>query len=232
MLHASGNLRSLAVILVCAFAAGCIHRPVYWESWAKQVTVESGACPVIDGDYQDAGEVFLKAKHGTYERKDVSLAHLLSEWAGAKRIARFASDPDEVVYQSVSLRLEEDKLHIREWRADGSPTAFDLPTRQQCRRSNLLLEKGWGDSGTMVYFSLVERSALGLGRAEDGSLLVHQSASGVGFFLFLPIWVDYEAFWLRFSPVMSSPPGAELPPPDALRMEMPASKPLPAVAVQ
>jgi hypothetical protein len=50
MLHASGNRGSLAMILVCAFAAGCIHRPVYWESWPKKVTVEPGDCPVIDGD--------------------------------------------------------------------------------------------------------------------------------------------------------------------------------------
>jgi len=215
MPHASGKLRSLAVILVCVFAAGCIHRPVYSDSWAKQVTVESGACPVIDGDYQDAGEMFSKAKHETFERKDVSLAHVLSEWAGAKRIGPLRN-PDDVVYQSVSLRLEEGKLHIRASSADGSLLAFDLPTRQQCRESNLPLEKGWGDTGTMFYFSLVERSALGLGRAEDGSLLVLQNAKGVGFILFLPIWVDSESFWFRFPPVMPPPTGAELPLPDAL----------------
>ena len=212
MLHASANRRSLAVILVCAFATGCVHRPVYGESWAKQVIVESGACPVIDGDYQNAGERFLKAKHHTYERQNVSLAHLLDGWVSAKRIGRVAFNPAEDAYQSVSLRLAEGKLHIRASRADGSTRAFDLPTRQQCRDSILLLEKGWGDSGTMLYFSLVERSALGLGRAEDGSLLVRQSASGVGFVMWLPISVDTEAFWFRFPPVAPSPADAESPP--------------------
>ena len=218
MLHASANRRTLAVILVCAFATGCVHRPVYWESWAKQVIVESGACPVIDGDYQNAGERFLKAKHDTYERQNVSLAHLLNGWVSAKwfpaddRLGRTAFNPAEDAYQSVSLRLAEGKLHIRASRADGSTRAFDLPTLQQCRDSILLVEKGWGDSGTMLYLSLAERSTLGLGRAEDGSLLVHQRASGVGFLMFLPISVDTEEFWFRFPPVAPSPADAESPP--------------------
>jgi hypothetical protein len=222
MLHASANRRSLAVILVCAFATGCVHRPVYWESWAKQVIVEPGACPVIDGDYQNAGERFLKAKHHTYERQNVSLAHLLNGWVSAKRfpahdrLGRTAFNPAEDPYQSISLRLAEGKLHIRASRADDSTQAFDLPTRQQCRDSILLLEKGWGDSGTGLYFSLVERSALGLGRAEDGSLLVRHSASGVGFVMLLPVSVDTEAFWFRFPPVAPSPADAESPPASSL----------------
>src|SRR5437867_9853058 len=138
MLHASANRRTLAVILVCAFATGCVHRPVYWQSWAKQVIVESGACPAIDGDYQNAGERFLKAKHHTYERQNVSLANLLNGWVTTKRsprddrLGRTAFNPAEDAYQSVSLRLAEGKLHIRASRADGSTRAFDLPTRQQC----------------------------------------------------------------------------------------------------
>lgn len=173
--------------------------------------VEPGACPVIDGDYQNAGERFLKAKHDTYKRQAVSLANLLNGWVTTKRSPRddrlgvTALDPAEDAYQSVSLRLTEDKLHIRASRADGSTSEFDLPTLQQCRDSILLLEKGWGDSGTMLYFSLAERSALWLGRAEDGSLLVRQNAASVGFILFLPISVDREAFWFRFPPVAPSP---------------------------
>jgi hypothetical protein len=191
---------------------------VYWESWAKQVLVESGACPVIDGDYQNAGERFLKAKHDTYERQNVSLAHLLNHWVSAQqppaddRLGRTAFNPAEDAYQSVSLRLTEGTLHIRASRADGGTRAFDLPTRQQCRDSLLFLEKGWGDSGTMLYLSVVERSALWLGRAEDGSLLVRQSASGVGFVMYLPVSVDTEAFWFRFPPVAHTPADAESPP--------------------
>jgi hypothetical protein len=131
---------------------------------------------------------------------------LYSDWhETADRLGRTAFDPAEDPYQMVSLRLAEGKLHVEASRADGSSRAFDLPTRQQCRDSTLLLEKGWGNSGTMLYLSLVERATLALGRAEDGSLLVRYSTSGAGFFMYLPVMVATEAFWIKFPPAAPAP---------------------------
>ena len=203
--------RCLGAICACVLASGCAYPAVYGASWAEQVKVESDACPVIDGVYQNTGEEFIKDKNDGYERRSRSLAHLLnggsySEWhESAERLGRTAFDPAGEPYQTLSLRVAEGKLHVEASRADGSSRAFDLPTRQQCRDSTLLLEKGWGNSGTMVYLSLVERATLALGQAEDGSLLVRYSTSGAGFFMYLPVMVATEAFWIKFPPVAPAP---------------------------
>jgi hypothetical protein len=72
----------------------------------------------------------------------------------------------------------------------------------------------------------VVRNTLALGRAEDGSLLVRESGSGVVYFL-VPIFAATGADWIIFPPVAPSPADAESPPPDAPRMDMPASEPAP-----
>ena len=214
MLNGNANRPCLAVILACVFASGCVtrERPVYGIAWAEQVKVESDTCPVIDGDYQNAGERFSKAKHDTYEREIVSLAHLLNggnyhvSHQADDRLGQTFYDPAQDVYQTVSLRLAEGKLHVEAARADGSTRAFDLPTRQRCRDSTLLLKKGWGDSGTAIYYSIAERTTLALGRAEDGSLLVRGSESTVGFVMYLPISWQTFADWTRFPPVAPPAP--------------------------
>ena len=194
----------LAVILICAFASGCVFRPVYGEFWAKQVKVESDACPVIDGNYQNAGEMFSKAKHDTYEHEMISLAHLMNRWddigAGKadKRLGMTFADPAEDAYQTVSLRLVKGKLHIEASLADGGARAFDLPTRQQCRDSTVVLEADWFDDGEAIS----GRKTLALGRAEDGSLLVYEAATE--FFWLWPI-PSRSASWKRFPPVAPAP---------------------------
>lgn len=186
-----------AVILASAFASGCGYHPVYDESWAEQVKVESDACPVIDGDYQNAGETFLKPPIGRIERENVSLAHLLNGWNDAgghqadNRLGQTFYDPAEDAYQTVSLRLADGKLHIEAALADGSSRAFDLPTRRQCRDSTLLLEAFW-DSFEIGYI----RETVALGRAEDGSLLAYKAWTTV----FIAPLVGHDAVWIRFPP--------------------------------
>jgi WD40 repeat protein len=179
--------------------------PIYREPWGEQVKVESGACPVIDGEYQNAGETFTKAKHDTYDCTPVSLAHLLNSWDDSalrqadKRLGRTSQDPAKDPYRTVSLRLLDGKLHVEASLADGSTRAFDLPTRQQCRDSTLLLEADWdGDEIGPL------RRTRALGRAEDGSLLERDSEWGVGF-LFVPVPYFTFPYWTRFSPVAPMP---------------------------
>ena len=106
-------------------------------------------------------------------------------------------------------------------RADGSNRAFDLPTRQQCRDSTLILEKGWNGATNLIAFG-IGRNALALGRAEDGSLLVRDSRSGVVTLWWLPIFAGTSADWIRFPLVASAPADAASLPPDAQRTDMPA----------
>jgi hypothetical protein len=176
--------------------------PMPGGSWADQMKVESGGCPVIDGEYLNAGGRFSKAKHDTFECTTVSLAHLLNSWDDSalrqadKRLGLTSPDPAKDPYQKVSLRLLDGKLHVEASLADGSTRAFALPTLQQCRDSTLFLEADWDDSSEPT----IVRRTRALGRAEDGSLLVRDSEGGVAFIL-LPIPVFSFAEWTRFPPV-------------------------------
>ena len=189
-------------------ASVCVESPHPMDkgSWADQVKVESDACPVIDGEYQNVGATFTKAKHDTYECTPVSLAHLLNEWDDSElrksdnRLGKTSPDPAKDTYRTVRLRLLDGKLHVEASLADGSTRAFELATRQRCRDSTLLLEADWDDSSEIGPF----RRTLALGRAEDGSLLVRESEWGVVFF-FVPIPVFTAAYWTRFPPVAPVP---------------------------
>ncbi len=180
--------------------------PMPGGSWADQVKVESGACPVIDGEYQNAGGKFSKARHGTFECTTVSLAHLLNSWDDSgfrhadKRLGTTSPDPAKDPYQKVSLRLLDGRLHVEASLADGNTRAFDLPTQQQCRDSTLFLEAYWDD----YYEPTVVRRTDALSRAEDGSLLVREGEGGMAFFL-LPFPYFTSATWTRFPPVAPVP---------------------------
>jgi WD40 repeat protein len=181
-------------------ASVCVEGPRSRKSWADQVKVESGACPSIDGEYQNAGETFSKGKLDTHDCTRVSLAHLLNGWGGPNlepaenRLGLTSEDPAKDPHETIRLRLLGGKLHVEASLADGSTKAFDLPTRQECRDSTLLLAADW-DAWEAVIF----RSTLALGRAEDGSLLVRESQGGVMFF-FLPFPVFTFPYWTRFPP--------------------------------
>lgn len=210
MSHASAKRISFAVILVCALTSGCATRPVYHASWAEQVKVESGACPVIDGEYQNAGQRYTHLAP-PYHRYTVSLAHLLNGWNDAEgrkvdvRPGNIFAELAEDAYQTVSLRLVEGKLHIEASLAGGSTRTFDLPTLRRCRDSTvLLLEADW-DRRSSFDVDVVSRSTLALGRAEDGSLLVRESRSNVSFVFVVPIEAETFADWTRFPPVAPAP---------------------------
>jgi hypothetical protein len=222
MLNGNTKQSYLAVILVGAFASGCVSRPVYHDSWAEQVEVESDACPVIDGEYQNAGEAFSQGWLEGVKRHEMSLAHLVNGGYGYgshqadDRLGTTFYDAAKSTYQTVSLRLVGDKLHIEASRADGSIRTFELPTHQRCRNSTLLVETDWWLSPFMV-----ARLGYAIGRAEDGSLLAYGTSSGAGVF----VGGGTGAIWIRFPPVAPLPAGAESPRPDPHGMGIPDSRP-------
>ena len=180
-------------------------RPTPSGSWADQVKVKSDACPVIDGEYLNAGGRFSKAKHNTYECTTVSLAYLLNGWGGPNldkavdRLELTSEDPAKDPHQTISLRLLDGKLHVQASLADGSTRAFELPTQQKCQDSTLLLQADWYGEEAWV-----SRRTLALGRAEDGSLLVRESEGGVAFLL-VPVPTFTFAYWTRFPPIAPVP---------------------------
>lgn len=195
-----------AMILASVLASGCVinERAVYGVNWADKVRLDGDECPVVDGEYQNAGERF---ESGTYERTAVSLAHLLNgggeKWENKPdRLGRTSFDPAEDGYRTIDLRLMGETLHVEGMREDGTTQAFDLVTRGKCRDSTIVLEGDWGGSETIVMASAVARGTVALGRAEDGSLLVRQSQTGVGFLLWMPLVAGTFSDWTKFAPAM------------------------------
>jgi hypothetical protein len=56
----------------------------------------------------------------------------------------------------------------------------------------------------VVLASVIGRTALALGRAEDGSLLARASGSGIAFRFWLPTGMGSAADWTIFPPVFPS----------------------------
>ncbi len=212
MLQIRTKYSVLSVILACALASGCVTRPVYDDSWAEQVKVARGTCPTIDGTYQNAGEEFHRARGDTLKRTTRSLTRLLNvgydhlEPADETRLGPAFDDPSMNWYQSVRLQLMDGKLHMEVSRADGGIEGFDLPIRQQCQDSTLLVETNWDGTGTLKLLgSFVEHNTLSLGRAQDGSLLVRKSEVGAMLFLWWPVMAGGEVDWIRFAPATAAP---------------------------
>jgi hypothetical protein len=178
------------------------------------VKVESGACPAIDGNYQNASDEFT---YDGFTPRVVSLAHKLnggiatSPHVADDRLGRTHYDAATDVYRTIRLQLVADKLHVEASGADGSTRAFDLPTRLPCRDSMLILE---GKTDVVFYLILnaVTQYTLALGRAEDGSLLVLDSNKGAGTYGVLPV-AGSAAYWMRYRPVapVAAPPSGVTP---------------------
>jgi hypothetical protein len=195
----------LALILSAVFASGCIRHPIYHESWAEQVKVEDGACPDIDGEYENTGEAFKKDKHIVYQREQLSLAHLLNGGYGMEtytvdnRLGFTAYQADVDPHRQVRLKLDGDVLHVESTLDDGRVQAFDLPVRRACRDSIVVLEAAWSYE---LFTASAARGYYAFGRAEDGSLLAYGNVGGV----LLGVFWNSAAFWVRFPTVASGPP--------------------------
>ena len=193
-------IRFSATLACCALASGCVSvPPMYSETWPRQMTVEAGTCPEIDGEYQDAGEATLKVKRDTWASQMMSLSHLMNGgWSRAthgdkNRLGRTYYHPGRDKYLAVRLRREEDELHVEAVDTDGGTRAFVLPTQRPCRDSLLPMETTMHAD---PFSGAAAHGSYSLGRAEDGSLLVYVNV--VDTFL-LALW-GRTSIWVRFPP--------------------------------
>jgi hypothetical protein len=76
--------------------------------------------------------------------------------------------------------------------------------------SSLQEEDGWETFGATFGMSLVSRASMKFGRAEDGSLLVRQSALSSLMVLQWPVLPMAEAAWIRFPAAAGSPPEGDV----------------------
>ncbi|MGQ0384837.1 MAG: hypothetical protein ACT4UP_09200 [Gammaproteobacteria bacterium] len=176
----------------------------YPPDWANRTESGPGACPAIDGEYGNAGEMYQEAGAG-HVKAPTSLALLLAGWADQEqqRLDFAAPDPEYDPYRSVSLRLSGDSLHVVATRAEGGNDAFDLPVRAGCEQSLVTLEPNWTVEPLMMISTIVDRSTLEFGSATDGSLLVRVKYQGG--LLFMPIFTFSEKRWIRFPSTETAP---------------------------
>ena len=209
MFQISTRNACLAVIFVSAFNSGCLSFPaVYGETWAQPVILAGDECPVIDGDYQNAGERFS----GGYQREAISLAYLLGYHAQQREgesLGYTFENPAEDAYATVSLKMTEENLHVVAKRADGSSRAFDVARRESCRDSAVVLKPAW-DNGTALVASMATRNTIALGRAEDGSLLVSEGSRGMAFVMWMPIIAGSDKSWTLFRPAAAEQASEQL----------------------
>ena len=197
-------IRLIAIGAFAALASGCVTSAVYEESWAQQVQVETGACPIVDGIYQNAGEKFTEDGSNGLQRKDTSLAHLLNGgWdspahSADDRLGTTFYDASADSYQTVSLRLDEGKLRVEAMLADGTTRKFAMPVKHRCHDSLLVLETGFGYD---LFAAGFMHGYYALGRAEDGSLLAYQHFMAEA----LAVFWNSESYWTRFPSVASNP---------------------------
>ncbi len=201
----SRNSPAGVIILISTLCAGCVTAPVYSGGWAEQVKVEGGACPDIDGEYQNAGEAFYDDANGYVAPHYVSLAHILNggysehTHVAVDRLDQTAYLSRDDDYSTIRLELADDALRVTGSHRDGSSKAFSLPIQQQCRDSILHVESRWG-----LFIVMNSRLAYSFGRAVDGSLLVRTSASGAGLaFMVLPM-AGSVSNWVRFPPALET----------------------------
>jgi hypothetical protein len=186
---------------------------VYEESWAEQVKVESGTCPIIDGEYLNVGDRGIrekdKAKCDSCGRSTRSLAGLLMlgyDYNVAEdeiRLDPAIDDPTTYVYRSINLRLVGNELHVEALLPDQSVERFELSTRHKCRNSTMLLSTSWDGTdimGSVPFVSFISHTSLALGRAEDGSLLVRTGSTEGLFLLEWPLILTMGGTWTRFPP--------------------------------
>jgi hypothetical protein len=223
----SNHISVTCITAVLAVSAtGCTTlRPIYPDSWPTQVVAKNGACPVIDGEYQNTGEWFRGKKYvADPVRETVSLAYLLNAGPAyilhhgnygegddvspdyVNRLGKTYHDPARDAYRTIAMRLADDTLHIEASLADGGKKTFALPVRQRCRDSLLVLETGLSpEEEYSEYPFLVGSSTYALGRAEDGSLLMHASSWDMMFFVFVPALAENAESWARFPAFPSEP---------------------------
>lgn len=204
-------IRTLLAGCVIAPLTGCLSSPaIYPDTWAEQVVSHDGGCPRIDGTYRNSGESYRDYDGGRHRvRSERSLAHILNGGTGSEslqlwnKLGHTTEDPAGDPSSTVSLRLAEGLLHVTAAHADGASRTLALRVREVCRNSVLALEGDWDLDAEEIGPGAPEisRKSVTVGKAADGSLLVHENESAALFFLFVPAFGYREAEWIRFDQV-------------------------------
>lgn len=230
-------VRAGTACVTLAFAAGCVSGGIYPDEWAKKVEVESTDCPVIDGEFVNEGEYFEKVDDDGLIRHTTTLGSLSGCFdclaAEVPTGVTIAAVTDS--YQKFRLQLVDETLYIQATAADGSTLALEQPIRKSCSDSLMLVEADWWSSleeedgwemfGATLGMSMLARGSWKLGRAEDGSLLVRQSASGSLLLFYWPILPMSFSEWVRFPPAVPTPVAEELAPAQVSWSNVPAEMP-------
>jgi hypothetical protein len=205
------------VCLVGCVLSGCMHTGgAYPRAWAERAEVEPGACPAIDGEYADVGEMFrgiwgddkFRKDESGYVMERISLTYLLKGLAYEEPLSvpdpYFPrSDRETDLYRSLSLRLTAGTLHVVATGVEGEIVALELPVLARCAKS-LVTAEPKSETAILLVANTVHRYRIQLGRATDGSLLVHLSSS-TGLTLMLWPILNFEERWMRFPAVAVQP---------------------------
>jgi hypothetical protein len=211
MLH-----RSMVCLAGCVLS-GCMHTGgAYPRAWPELVEVEPGACPAIDGEYADVGEMFrgiwgddkFRSDESGYVMERISLTYLLKGLANYEPLSvphpDFPeSDRETDLYRSLSLRLTAGSLHVVATGVEGEIVALELPVLARCAESLVTVEPK-SETAIFLVANMVDRYRIKLGRATDGSLLVHLYNS-TGLTLMLAPILRFEERWMRFPQVAAQP---------------------------
>jgi hypothetical protein len=200
-------LRISAVFAICVLTSGCISTGVYPDSWADKSEVKSGDCPDIDGEYENEGESFSKARNNGLELHAFSLAD-------AFEVGFAANDEAMHANEKVRLELVDMRLRVTAIGPDGSIRSNELPVLR-CRGSMMIMDANWthslqeegGAELLGISFGMIhwfERTSWMLGRAEDGSLLMRTTSAGSLMFYWMSVLPGGESTWVRFPAVVPS----------------------------
>ncbi|MGQ0384840.1 MAG: hypothetical protein ACT4UP_09215 [Gammaproteobacteria bacterium] len=210
-------LRAGMACAAFAVAAGCVSSGVYPDAWAAKVEAGAAGCPTIDGEYVNEGEYFEKVDDDGLKRHTTTFGQLAAcmecsigepaEGAGATAVTE--------TYLTFRLQLVDDVLKISATAADGATHGYEQKIRKRCADSMMLIEAEWWSSleeeegqemfGATLGMSVLMRGSWKLGRAEDGSLLVQQTAAGSLLVFYWPILPMSFKEWVRFPPVAPEP---------------------------
>ena len=213
----SSCFRLIGAAAVLGLLSGCVSTSVYPDHWAKQVDPARGECPDVDGEYLNEGEYFEKVGDGGIVRHTVTLGALAcAACTESERQAEGTLASVTEAYPRFRVELADETLAITASTGDdGITQRYEQPVRTDCSGSLLQVEAGWWSSlqeedgwetfGATLGMSLLSRASMKFGRAEDGSLLVRQSALSSLMVLQWPVLPMTEADWIRF-------PSAGMPP--------------------
>jgi hypothetical protein len=176
--------------------AACATEPTHRASSPARATVDSRACPDIDGTYlatagHDSLVDVLNGENGIYYFK--SAKRLGREWERKK-------DP----YVTIQLRREGKRLYVTGTKTSGVTRSFRLKVPRTCHKSLLLVDSiSIFDPALAAYV----RTTFSLGRGDDGSLRVLKKESGVA----LVVLFRSESQWMAFPRVAALPATTPMP---------------------